>query len=270
MLDISAFSFLILIKISIELVNITNIIVLPFKTYKEPYNESNPLSSIINNHIYTEISIGDQILVASFSTEDYGFYMTNENCIDKSNYLIQNSKSFRNISKFEENKSGYASEILSLYRDINLKIKQNGFFERMFISSYNNKKQCAIFGLKIKEQAYEYENKLNFIKTNKNNENIKNYRWTLIYNSDDEGLLVVGDSPTEYDSSFKNKKYQEYITNGILKSSISSFGIELDEIKINDKPFNFRKNVYFYHEINAILVDFDFYNNISIIFFEKY
>ena len=131
MKDISIFIFLILINISIELVNITNIIrVLSFKAYKEPYNESNPLSSIINKHIYTEISIGNQTLVASFLTEDYGFYMTNENCINESNYLMQNSKSFTNKSQFEENKPGYASEILTLYHYINLKIKQNGYFEK--------------------------------------------------------------------------------------------------------------------------------------------
>ena len=262
--------FLILLKISIELVNITNIIVLPFKTYKEPYNESNPLSSIINNHIYTEISIGNQILVASFRTEDYGFYMTNENCINESNYLIQNSKSFTNKSQFEENKPGYASEILTLYRDINLKIKQNGYFEKMFISSYNDQRQCAIFGLKIKEQYYEYENKPNFIKTYKSNDNIKNYRWTLKYNSNDEGLLVVGDTPTEYDPSFKNKKYEEYMTQGIPKQNLPSFGIKFDEITINHKSLNLRKEAYFYHEINAILVDLDFFNNISQIFFDKY
>ena len=84
--------------------NLTNIIALKFKTYKEPYDENNELkiSSIVENHIYTEIEIGDQLLVASFNTDEYGFYMTDEDCLEQSNYIIQKSKTFKNQSHFDK------------------------------------------------------------------------------------------------------------------------------------------------------------------------
>ena len=261
----------ILFNVTIELENITNIIILKFQEYKEPYNDSKELniSSIIKNHIYTEIEVGQQILVASFNSDEYGFYMTDNDCIDKSNYIIQKSKSFINVTTFEEGKSGYADETLTLYRDIDFKIKQNGFFENMYISKYNNHRQCAIFGLKIKIPESDYDSKLNFIKTYKNNGNILSYKWTLKYIKN-EGTLVIGDSPTNYDPSFKNKKYIEYSTNGIIKGSVPSFGIKFDEITINDIKLKVNKQVYFYHEYNAILVNLEIYIKIRQIFFEKY
>ena len=83
---------------------------------------SNPISSIVNNQIYTEIEISNQILVATFKSNEYGFYMTSDNCIEKSNYIIQKSESFANLTNFDKSKEGFASERMLLYRDINLKI----------------------------------------------------------------------------------------------------------------------------------------------------
>ena len=147
MLDLSI--ILIILLFNISLGQITNIIVLPFSTYKESFNISNPISSIVNNQIYTEIEISNQILVATFKSNEYGFYMTSDNCIEKSNYIIQKSKSFSNLTNFDKSKEGFASERMLLYRDINLKIKQLGYYTRMRITSYSNERQCAIFGLKM-------------------------------------------------------------------------------------------------------------------------
>ena len=252
--------------------NLTNIIALKFKTYKEPYNENKELniSSIIKNHIYTEIEIGDQLLVASFNTEEYGFYMTDEDCLEQSNYIIQKSKTFKNQSHFDEGGFGYASEILTLYRDINFKKKLVGYFEKMYISKYNNNKQCAVFGLKIKEHAAYWNSKPNFIDTYQNGGNILNCKWTMKYETDDEGILVVGDSPVNYDPSFKNKKYTEYSTNGAEKYSLPSFGITFDEITVNKEVLGTNLKVYFYHEYNAIIVTSNYLHKVKEEFFNDY
>lgn len=252
--------------------NLTNIIALKFKTYKEPYDESTELkiSSIIKNHIYTEIEIGNQLLVASFNTDEYGFYMTDEDCLEQSNYIIQKSKTFTNASHFDEGGFGYASEILSLYRDINFKIKLDGYYEKMYISKYNNNKQCAVFGLKIKEHESNWDSKPNFINTYHKHGNILNYKWTMKYETDDEGTLVVGDSPVNYDPSFKNKKYTEFSTNGAEKNSLAAFGITFDEITINKEVLGTNLKVYFYHEYNAIIVTSYYLNIIKEEFFKDY
>ena len=255
-----------------SLLNITNIIALKFHRYEEPYIESKELniSSLIKNHIYTEIEVGGQILVASFNSDEYGFYMTDEDCIEKSNYIIQKSATFTNLSKFDEGDSGYASEIFSLYRDKDFTIKQNGYFKKMYISKYNHNRQCAVFGLKINTYIAEWDSKPNFINTYHNNGNILNKKWTMKYETNDEGTLIVGDSPDNYDPSFKKKKYIEYSTYAIQKASLMNFGIKFDEISINGKTLDVIKEVHFYHEYNAILVNSNYYNKIKPIFFEKY
>ena len=253
----------ILIRISKELDGITNIVVLPFKTYKEPYKKNGifNISSFINNHIYTEIMISNMKLIASFKSDLYGFHITSDNCMDESDYLIQKSKTFYNIT------SGFGSESMLFYRDINLKTKQYGYFEKMKILSYNNNKQCALFGLKMREYTHNYDF-TNFILNLKNSENILNYKWTLKYDSDDEGQLVVGDSPSGYIQNF-NKSFTEYNTYAIERNSLISFGIRFNEINFDKLSYK-DKNIYFYHDINGILVDYDFYNTVRELFFTKY
>ena len=266
MLDLSI--ILIILLLNISLGQITNIIVLPFNTYKESFNISNPISSIVNNQIYTEIEISNQILVATFKSNEYGFYMTSDNCIEKSNYIIQKSESFANLTNFDKSKEGFASERMLLYRDIDLKIKHLGYYTRMRITSYSNERQIAIFGLKMKSDVNEFIQ--SFIKTFKENTNIKNYQWTLKYNSNEEGLLILGDSITEYDPQFKNRKYIEHKANAVRYKNYINFGIKFDDVKINNISLNVNKEVQFYHELGVILVDQRYYEQIIDIFFAKY
>ena len=268
MINISFILFFLFFKVSFQ--SITNIIVLPFKTYREPYNNSGQLdiSTIVDNHIYTEIEIGNQILVASFQSGEYGFYMTSENCIPNSNYIIQKSDSFTNFTDFSKYSDGWASERMTLYRDIELKNKQIGLFTKMRIKTYNNEKQCAIFGLKMKSDIYEYIQ--SFIKTFKTNTNIKSYEWTLKYNSNDEGLLVLGDNPMGYDPDFKRKEYIEYKANAIKYKNNVNFGLRFNDITINKISLNGSKELQFFHDLGVILVNQYYFDYIVDMFFTKY
>ena len=59
-----------LVKNSFEQNNITNIVVLPFKTYKESYKKDGifNISSFLNNNIYTKIIISDMTLIVFFKS----------------------------------------------------------------------------------------------------------------------------------------------------------------------------------------------------------
>jgi large-conductance mechanosensitive channel len=140
----------------------------------------------------------------------------------------------------------------------------------MYISKYNNNKQCAVFGLKIKERESEWDSKPNFIKTYHKHGNILNYKWTMKYETDDEGTLVVGDSPVNYDPSFKNKNYIEYSTIGVEKNGLPAFGITFDEITVNNTVLNTNLRVYFYHEYNAIIVTTYYIDKLKEEFFKDY
>ena len=106
------------------------IIVLPFKTLKSKTQDP---TSVILNPIYTNINMTSQYLLSIFSSSEYEYYMTSENCPAEANYYIYKSKTFTKLS------DSYASERMSLYRDYELKTQSYGLFTKMKINDYNNK-----------------------------------------------------------------------------------------------------------------------------------
>ena len=236
------------------------IIVLPFKTLKPKIQNA---STIIENPIYTNINMTSQNLLSIFSSSEYEYYMTSENCPSESNYYIYKSKTFTKLS------DSYASERMSLYRDIELKKQSYGIFTKMKIVEYNNKVQCAIFGLQMNSRVYDYNSRYNFIRTFKSNENINSTQWTFKYTKEDEGILILGESPINYDPDFKNKKYNLYQTKAVGKSDFVDFGLDFDDISINNNSLAIT-HVQFCHDFNAILVNKNIFEQMDEIFFKKY
>ena len=242
------------------------IIVLPFKTLAPKNVDSGSpinITSLVENRIFTEINMTSQTLLAFFNSEEYAFVMTSENCPEFSNYYIKNSPSFTNLSE------RYASERMILYRDYDLKTKEYGYYSKMEVKEYNDKKQCAILGLKMNLPVYEYDRIQNFVKTFYVNENINSYQWTVKYTKDNEGLVIIGDSPLNYDPMFKNKKYEEHQTQAIGESTTVDFGIDFNEITFGSKDFEI-KHAHFNHDLGVLLVNKIIYEKIKNNFFVNY
>ena len=242
------------------------IIVLPFKTLAPKNVDSGSpinITSLVENRIFTEINMTSQTLLAFFNSEEYAFIMTSENCPEFSNYYIKNSPSFTNLSE------RYASERMILYRDYDLKTKEYGYYSKMEVKEYNDKKQCAILGLKMNLPVYEYDRIQNFVKTFYVNENINSYQWTVKYTKDNEGLVIIGDSPLNYDPMFKNKKYEEHQTQAIGEGTTVDFGIDFNEITFGSKDFEI-KHAHFNHDLGVLLVNKIIYEKIKNSFFVNY
>ena len=242
------------------------IIVLPFKTLAPKNIDSGSpinITSLVENRIFTEINMTSQTLLAFFNSEEYAFIMTSENCPEFSNYYIKNSPSFTNLSE------RYASERMILYRDYDLKTKEYGYYSKMEVKEYNDKKQCAILGLKMNLPVYEYDRIQNFVKTFYVNENINSYQWTVKYTKDNEGLVIIGDSPLNYDPMFKNKKYEEHQTQAIGEGTTVDFGIDFNEITFGSKDFEI-KHAHFNHDLGVLLVNKIIYEKIKNSFFVNY
>lgn len=242
------------------------IIVLPFKTLAPKNIDSGSpinITSLVENRIFTEINMTSQTLLAFFNSEEYAFIMTSENCPEFSNYYIKNSPSFTNLSE------RHASERMILYRDYDLKTKEYGYYSKMEVKEYNDKKQCAILGLKMNLPVYEYDRIQNFVKTFYVNENINSYQWTVKYTKDNEGLVIIGDSPLNYDPMFKNKKYEEHQTQAIGESTTVDFGIDFNEITFGSKDFEI-KHAHFNHDLGVLLVNKIIYEKIKNSFFVNY
>ena len=256
--------FIIIINVtSLNEFEITKIIVIPFKTLKQKDESLFNITTLIKNNIYIELNVTNQKLIATFDSDEYQFYMTYEGCPEISNYVIQKSHSFNNET------FGYASERFFLYRNYELTKYQYGLFGKMRIKEYNNKIQCAVFGLGIDAPVYEYKSEeTNFIGNYKSSGNINSTQWTIKYTNNDEGLLIMGDSPNNYDPMFKDKKYKEYQAKATI-SEKALFGIQFDDIIINDTNMRNTK-VLFYHELGVVLVGKNFFENIIDMFFQKY
>jgi hypothetical protein len=242
------------------------IIVLPFKTLAPKNVDSGSpinITSLVENRIFTEINMTSQTLLAFFNSEEYAFVMTSENCPEFSNYYIKNSPSFTNLSE------RYASERMILYRDYDLKTKEYGYYSKMEVKEYNDKKQCAILGLKMNLPVYEYDRIQNFVKTFYVNENINSYQWTVKYTKDNEGLVIIGDSPLNYDPMFKNKKYEEHQTQAIGEGTTVDFGIDFNDITFGSKDFEI-KHAHFNHDLGVLLVNKIIYEKIKNSFFVNY
>ena len=239
------------------------IIVLPFKTLAVDSGSPIDVTSLVENRIFTEINMTSQTLIAFFNSEEYAFIMTSENCPEFSNYYIKNSPSFTNLSE------RYASERMILYRDYDLKTKEYGYYSKMEVKEYNDKKQCAILGLKMNLPVYEYDRIQNFVKTFYVNENINSYQWTVKYTKDNEGLVIIGDSPLNYDPMFKNKKYEEHQTQAIGEGTTVDFGIDFNEITFGSKDFEI-KHAHFNHDLGVLLVNKIIYEKIKNSFFVNY
>ena len=253
------FIYIFILNILSKVNSESKMIVLPFKTYPK----DSDAFSILSNCIYTNINITSQNLMAIFDSSEYEFYMTSEHCPDESNYYIHKSPSFTNLS------DRYASERMLLYRDYELKELSYGLFTKMKVNEYNNKKQCAIFGLQMNSKVYEYNSRFNFIKTFKSNENLNSSQWTFKYTSENEGLLLIGDEPINYDPAFKNKKYKLHQTKAVGTSDTVDFGLDFDDVNITNKKLAIT-HVQFCDDLNAISVNKAIYEEMEKIFFEKY
>ena len=110
-------------------------------------------------------------------------------------------------------------------------------------------------------QSDEYEYIQSFLKTFKLNENIKGYQWTLKYNNDNEGILVMGDYPENYDDNYKNCSISG--TKALNWGSLLiDFGLSFDEVILGKSKLVNPLRVLFLHELNAILVNFNLYDKI--------
>ena len=72
-----------------------------------------------------------------------------------------------------------------------------------------------------------------------------------------------------YDPMFKDKKYIEYKTKASQQNDGIYFGIDFDDVYINNKSLKI-KNIRFCHDLGVISVNQRIYEEIIDIFFIKY
>ena len=259
------FIFFIKVFLNIALLNlvylqITNIIVLPFKTFKINFSgDKFDIIDIVENRIYTDIKVDDQYLTFFYKSTLYGTLLNNDTCFGLSNYVPSKSKSFNKLID-QGNGNIFASEVFQLYRDIELKNIFPGLFTKIHIINYEpDIKLCGIIGLKATSSTYEYSQSI--FKTYKLNENVKKIIWTIYYENEDNGKIIIGDYPKNYmkkeiqilsDKTIASEyqinwelKFDISINNNKYKNLYFSFKYDLDVIFVNQVVFEKIEQIYF-------------------------
>lgn len=202
------FFFLIFIKICLCT------IVFPFKTAyvnkngdidqnSKDYNYFHFMNDYFETLLYYDLEIGSppQKVKVIITYDDCGFKIgLAKKCIMEEEYLSyyykNDSSDFEysdrykyNIYEFDDGHS--AVDSMQLYTDINLKNYKK--FQKMdfYLGTDTREPICGLVGLKLDSYGVHCPN-ISIINNFKLNNMIDNYKWTIKYNSNDEGLIIFG------------------------------------------------------------------------------
>ena len=234
-----------------------NYITIPFKIISN--NEPEKFSSINEYFTYWEylsfygnVSIGTPVqkIIGKISFDDYGISILNKGCFLNSfdllgiNYSLNLSNFSSTFEKVEEidyqNNSttfwykdfygAYFAKDNFYFEDNNKSLKMTNL--KFIYSPKDNRKNCTCInlGFKLYSQVLK-ESNINFVKQLKNMKIISTYDWSILFdkNNKDEGILLIGAKPHEYNPSIYREK--EFISSSsYLEDLISYFNFRIDQI----------------------------------------
>ena len=298
------FSLLIILLI---IQNSNNYIVLPFKSTKIPFKESNNISTIENflsqidtNQLYTTLSFGSPSKNIDFylSMDQLAFSILSNNCIKGSYSSYDPSLSNTFINQTAHNytlgpisKASLATDKCTFYNNMNL--SQNISFDALKFLLGNNsspktgkenidsQRLCGIIGL----MRYSYNTFLtmnNFIYYLKSNKIINSYKWGLYFFNTDNNYNVDKKIQSEYDgyliAGITNDSYLDiFNTDNVYTAYAYStlfWTFNFNKVYYNDSEneYNCGNNtiIDFVIDMNYISSTRIYYESIKKYFFSKY
>ena len=267
---------------------IKSIIVLPLRKANPYTSLTNPYDFInyyLQNNLYSIIKIGNppQNLELIIKEEDNSFVISSLYCNLNEFYNRNISKTFINITKFEEYIFNYhysciAEEAFYFYSDLNLK-NQDKFENFQFI--YEKEKQirkgekefynnCGIIGFGLSKYNTD-KSKYDFISQLKQLDYIFEYAWTIKFIENDkndlEGYLIIGDYPHIYD----NKNFKEInIRTTLNNMEQNNWNLEFKNITINETSLTHYLTGIISINTNLIIGTEEYKSKIGYMFFNNY
>ena len=220
--------FLYMILLNISIYNSKKIII-PFRTVNNTY--SNYIKSLIQNQIYSKLEIGEskQIVYLAISTETYLFAIES-NLINDNFYSAKKSTSYKNntymhyYGDYKRMKYGYILNETFYFQDSINTNKNKEYNNIMFnyiteLSKGSNGEDngyidnnitliSGILGLQMTRRYLDRE-EIIFIKSLKNIDAIDKIVWSIDYKNDNEGYLILGEYPHQYDNNYSKNDMNE-------------------------------------------------------------
>ena len=257
------------------------LITLKFKRdYREKLSRENIEESLFYNYISSEFKIGNpkQKIRLNLVNNEYSTIIFGSNLnwkVNMSRFNEKTSTSFVPIDKerFEIRNSDYcfegirANETFTYLNNKHLESFSFVLTETLRPSSPETI-NYGVLGLYVNFKEKETEG-LNFIKQLKKNDLIEGYTFTFKYEGEDEGSLIIGDYPHNYDK--KNYKQNEIIkTKGIALSQVD-WALNFTVIKYGNVTVSEKGSISFLYTIKGVVIgSYDYYTNVTKDFFQKY
>ena len=260
-----------LILIIFKIIPIVNIIVFPFqirKTQKKGLYDANEY------YIYTQFEMGDppQKVNCELNFDINDYFMTYSPLNVQPTYNSSLSKSIINTSMNGVITSRYtlghcAYENFYFYTDLECQKKE--IFESLIIIFPPTENKLA--GCEIGLQSRHSNGKLeNFIHNLKTKEIINSYIWTLKFKNLNEGIIIFGAAPHEYDSSNFNENELKFANTFSEKDKLYwCLHFKYDPIS---KNYTLSQNikVKISPKILGVVATYNYLNAVEEIFFKKY
>ena len=273
------FNFLLTLIFKIK----SSYIKLPFRKFSTYQKEINYFNYLEKNDIAIIFEIGTpfQSIPIYINFELYSFYISGQNLNGKYNENSSSTLKKKQLSYFysEVLNEGYESEDKFKLKDISNKEIIISDFNFIIPTKLNEHKIDnfipSSLGLKIQDSP-DIKN-YGFLYILKQKEIIDSFGWTIKYLNNEEGEIIIGGYPHEYDkeygiSKFKNTKaekrgaqvywdlkFQYYLTNKQdFRSCHAQFDISFGFIKANfiyknyliNEFFQFKNNCFIYNNTN--------------------
>ena len=294
-MEINQIKLLIFFYLLLLIKSCSCIVVFPFKTIEnkfnnidsnsKEYNSTHFLNEYYDKLLYTKIKIGEppQEVNTIISFNDCNFKIGKaKRCVYISDYLSQYNRNLSNtfnytnyytsqMSEFLGYKGCSAEDTIYAYTDLNLsnfsKFSQIGFY----LGSDANDSLCGVIGFRMDNFATFCRESNNIIKSFKSLDIISNYQWILNYTSENEGMLILGGNLSELITNFDERKL--YSTYSSMGGASFPWMVKISKIECgeNNYTINFMEiNGEFDNDCSLIIGSHSYMNYVENNFFNKY
>ena len=200
------------ILIILNIIPINNIIVLPFEIKSKPKQN---LDDVNEYYIYSTIDMGEPSqkinCELNFDISDYFMTYTPNNVeptfnSSLSKTFVHTSRNRISSSKFK--RGFWASENFYFYTDLECKNKEKFEAVNVVYPDEENKLAACEIGLQSRHSFSKYQSIMHVLKSK---QIINNYIWTMKFNSLNNGVIIIGAAPHEYDSVRYNASELKYV-----------------------------------------------------------
>ena len=262
------FSFLSLIFIifSSNQSKINGLIVLPFNIKIKNENDDEFFSKYLSTKF--EIGVPPQNIEAEINFQESDFFLCYTRKHISLSYNKSKSNTYRNTTLYRISTKNFiagcrATETFYFYNDEKLVRKQKYENIPFFMSTNSDKLFGGILGFEYSDKGLR-----GFVASLKNAKVINSYTWTLKFNSNDEGLLIIGEEPHLYSNSYDGNKLK--YTKLYLYQNLFSWSIYFNSIltgELIDK--NYLIGII-RPDIKGFISPEKYFENLYAIFFRKY